>query len=1082
MPVAATVTGPAGEDLEKFLINFVVEQTGYPPEVVELDADLEADLGIDSIKKAQLFGELREYFDVTPGENLTLDDFPTLRHVLNYLQGAPAKGDSSVTAAAVDNVPLDSPPQAASGVAELAVDDFPRAICLAGSPRQMGLSMASRPGRESRRSSAAMRTSLGQHSTHWPPAAASRIIPKRCSREELDELEGLADAVDAPLGNLVAHNVALFADLGDECLQFAMSGSGEALVHGWHGRVPIAAALGECLRPMVQVRRPVEGIPYALVSFVGAVGALGGMNAAGVAITCFPTATGRGRSGSRAHAALARVVLQEAEDLEAAVAILDRCQAEGNWSACLSHAATGQMCCVRCNGTSLEVRQSTHGLVVETIPETFAAGVRAELPAISARSLGPMAFREAIERVWSDGNAPAENGHGTTLSLILDAQRREIWVRQGNAKAPADFTHVSLARMFEPSSPNASRLQWREGEREQELQLHGRRTGPAEVSHAEAEEELFQEELHTQRFVMRMVDAPLKSDGPTSPVLSGPALVLGQNPAAEAMRQLLGSQGVQVHNLAIGEDVDAVLAQLEHLWQQGPIPHVFLMSGRDSNAGDASAGDLGDPAVWAEHRRRDVIVPYFLCQRWLQLAGDAKLLDRCTLVTATALGGDLGFSGCVRWPGSGGLAGLTKAIWMEYVILRKLKSMVVKIVDPPDDEPADALAANILREMAAQTLDYEAAFVGGRRRLQNAVYQAAEVQPRARIRPGAVWVATGGARGHHSRLGPGTRPPLRAPPALDRHVGPLRNRSLLARSLRRRTEIAPGHDHAASPAVRPVGPARLAACGEGLGDGPLAYGHGGRGGSGHVSSLRRFRRRGPRRRARRDPPERRPDRRHPPRRRHRPRRRFEKKKREDVLATIELEGRRGLPPDAAHPERSRGLVHRLRLGQWAAGLQRPDRLRLGQRHALQADQLVSHPAARVPRDRLPLASLGRLRDGLEARGPGGLDWPGAPAPMSRPRACGTWCGNCTPTVRGARSSSPIGITTSDSTGQGRTKNIPTTCNNRRLRWQSPLRKSPEWRGVSCSGRSRRRCRRARRPCHASKAPRTSWATIPRRWP
>ena len=56
----------------------MVEQTGYPPEVVELDADLEADLGIDSIKKAQLFGELEEYFDVQATDNLSLDDFPTL--------------------------------------------------------------------------------------------------------------------------------------------------------------------------------------------------------------------------------------------------------------------------------------------------------------------------------------------------------------------------------------------------------------------------------------------------------------------------------------------------------------------------------------------------------------------------------------------------------------------------------------------------------------------------------------------------------------------------------------------------------------------------------------------------------------------------------------------------------------------------------------------------------------------------------------------------------------------------------------------------------------------------------------------
>ena len=70
---AAPAGGPSLDvgELEKFLVNFVVEQTGYPPEVVELDADLEADLGIDSIKKAQMFGELQEYFDVTPLTNMT---------------------------------------------------------------------------------------------------------------------------------------------------------------------------------------------------------------------------------------------------------------------------------------------------------------------------------------------------------------------------------------------------------------------------------------------------------------------------------------------------------------------------------------------------------------------------------------------------------------------------------------------------------------------------------------------------------------------------------------------------------------------------------------------------------------------------------------------------------------------------------------------------------------------------------------------------------------------------------------------------------------------------------------------------
>jgi acyl carrier protein len=97
--IPSSTAAPASLDakqLEVFLVNFVVEQTGYPPEIVELDADLEADLGIDSIKKAQLFGELGEYFDVTPDENLTLDDFPTLRHVQQFLAQASAGGDSPV--------------------------------------------------------------------------------------------------------------------------------------------------------------------------------------------------------------------------------------------------------------------------------------------------------------------------------------------------------------------------------------------------------------------------------------------------------------------------------------------------------------------------------------------------------------------------------------------------------------------------------------------------------------------------------------------------------------------------------------------------------------------------------------------------------------------------------------------------------------------------------------------------------------------------------------------------------------------------------------------------------------------------
>jgi acyl carrier protein len=85
--LAATSASPAldRDQVQAFLVNFVVEQTGYAPAVVKMDSDLEADLGIDSIKKARLFGELREYFDVQPDPTMTLDSFPTLGHIRDYL-------------------------------------------------------------------------------------------------------------------------------------------------------------------------------------------------------------------------------------------------------------------------------------------------------------------------------------------------------------------------------------------------------------------------------------------------------------------------------------------------------------------------------------------------------------------------------------------------------------------------------------------------------------------------------------------------------------------------------------------------------------------------------------------------------------------------------------------------------------------------------------------------------------------------------------------------------------------------------------------------------------------------------------
>jgi len=73
--------------------------------------------------------------------------------------------------------------------------------------------------------------------------------------------------------------------------------------------------------------------------------------------------------------------------------------------------------------------------------------------------------------------------------------------------------------------------------------------------------------------------------------------------------------------------------------------------------------------------------------------------------------------------------------------------MCIKAIDAPATEPAESLVENTLRELAGKTVDYEVAFVDGRRYLQNAYSSEAVVADYAQIQPGETWVVTGGARG-----------------------------------------------------------------------------------------------------------------------------------------------------------------------------------------------------------------------------------------------------------------------------------------------------------------------------------------------
>ena len=60
--------------------------TGYPAELLDVDLDLEADLGVDTVKQAEVFAAVRDRFNIERDDNVALRDFPTLTHVIGWVR------------------------------------------------------------------------------------------------------------------------------------------------------------------------------------------------------------------------------------------------------------------------------------------------------------------------------------------------------------------------------------------------------------------------------------------------------------------------------------------------------------------------------------------------------------------------------------------------------------------------------------------------------------------------------------------------------------------------------------------------------------------------------------------------------------------------------------------------------------------------------------------------------------------------------------------------------------------------------------------------------------------------------------
>ena len=115
-PEPVTVSSlPQKDELTERLLSIVSERTGYPPEMLDLDLDLEADLGIDSIKRVEILVTFQQTFAAAgAGEDglmERLSEAHTLRAIIERITEhlGPALGKTT-------EVPAPAPPDSAPGL------------------------------------------------------------------------------------------------------------------------------------------------------------------------------------------------------------------------------------------------------------------------------------------------------------------------------------------------------------------------------------------------------------------------------------------------------------------------------------------------------------------------------------------------------------------------------------------------------------------------------------------------------------------------------------------------------------------------------------------------------------------------------------------------------------------------------------------------------------------------------------------------------------------------------------------------------------------------------------------------------
>ena len=115
--IAAGAPAATGADVNSIFLDVVAEKTGYPKEALAPEMGLEADLGIDSIKRVEILGAVKERLPNAPElDAMQLAQLSTLGEIAKALGGAPSAPASTNGASTNGASTNGAPPNGATGV------------------------------------------------------------------------------------------------------------------------------------------------------------------------------------------------------------------------------------------------------------------------------------------------------------------------------------------------------------------------------------------------------------------------------------------------------------------------------------------------------------------------------------------------------------------------------------------------------------------------------------------------------------------------------------------------------------------------------------------------------------------------------------------------------------------------------------------------------------------------------------------------------------------------------------------------------------------------------------------------------